>query len=151
VPRGRDCDTECGLGAVYGGGSGLCRSDSVRDLVDAVVSCRVRCVEMPCSCAPTTHAGSFRCGMHRSHSWNGRGTIYRSGEDLELSTVSLIENSLCEELQKQSLRKAPAGALPPLARSPGVSRSPPKGTSRLRHVVSSSDEEDDVKPAFPIG
>jgi hypothetical protein len=89
--------------------------------------------------------------MHRSHSWNGRGTIYRSGEDLELSTVSLIENSLCEELQKQSLRKAPAGALPPLARSPGVSRSPPKGTSRLRHVVSSSDEEDDVKPAFPIG
>lgn len=107
---------------------------------------------MPCSCAPTTHAGSFRCGMHRSHAWNGRGTIYRSGEDLELSTESLIENSLCEEMQRQSFKKAPAGSLPPLARSPGASRSPPKGTSRLRHVVSSSDEEDDVvAPAMPIG
>jgi len=108
---------------------------------------------MPCMCAPTTHAGSFRCRLHRSHSWNGRTTTYRCGEDLEISTASLIENSLNGTVQKPNLIKKSVPPPPSMARSPSA-RSPPKGTSRLRNVVSSSDEEDEVitlKPATPIG
>lgn len=71
------------------------------------------------------------------------------GQDLEVSTASLIENSLQKEQQKENMKKAVASApLPP--RSPSA-RSPPKGTSRLRNVVSSSDEEDEViEPAAPV-
>ncbi|KAG0587420.1 hypothetical protein KC19_2G163100 [Ceratodon purpureus] len=111
---------------------------------------------MSCMCAPTKHSGSFRCHLHRSQSWNGRTTSYRSGEDLELSTASLIENSLNgNNVRKPKLIRKPVASSshPPLARSPSA-RSPPKGASRLRNVVSSSDEEDEVitlRPASPIG
>lgn len=118
-------------------------------------------VRMPCLCAPTTHSGSFRCHLHRSHSWSGRTTSYRSGEDLEISTASLIENSLnSNSTQKPSVTRKPvasssssSSSVPPLPRSPSA-RSPAKGASRLRNVVSSSDEEDEVitlRPASPIG
>jgi len=104
---------------------------------------------MSCLCAPTTHAGSFRCRLHRNNSFGGRSVRPTHGPDLEISTASLIENSLQNEQQKQNMKKAVATApLPP--RSPSA-RSPPKGSSRLRNVVSSSDEEDEVvKPSVPI-
>lgn len=105
--------------------------------------------KMSCLCAPTTHAGSFRCRLHRSNSWGGRSISRPTfGEDLETSTASLIENSL-QINQKPNVKKTVASApLPP--RSPSA-RSPRKGGSRLRNVVSSSDEEDEViKPSVPI-
>jgi hypothetical protein len=70
------------------------------------------------------------------------------GQDLEVSTASLIEDSLQKEQQKQDMKKAAASApLPP--RSP-CARSPPQGCSRLRNMVCSSDDEDDaIKPSPP--
>lgn len=71
----------------------------------------------------------------------------RSGEDLEMSTDSLIENCLNKD-SKSNLK--PVSSLPAPSRTPTV-RSPPKGTSRLRNMVCSSDEEDEVvKPSVPV-
>lgn len=105
---------------------------------------------MPCLCAPTTHAGSFRCRLHRSNSWGGR-TIPKprtSGSDLEVSTGSLIENSLLQEDRKPVLTPPMASSTTSsssssFSRSPSA-RSPPTGGSRLRNVVCSSDEEDEA-------
>jgi len=108
---------------------------------------------MPCLCAPTTHAGSFRCRLHRSNSWGGR-TIPKprtSGSDLEVSTGSLVENSLLQEDRKPVLTPPMGSSSPPsspsssssFSRSPSA-RSPPTGGSRLRNVVCSSDEEDEA-------
>lgn len=107
---------------------------------------------MPCLCAPTTHAGSFRCRLHRSNSWCGRSMPkLTSGSDLEISTASLIENSLQQDRKPSSRKPANIPVAPPVAASPRsqlsrspTARSPPKGTSRLRNVVSSSDEEDEA-------
>jgi len=108
-------------------------------------------VEMPCLCAPTTHAGSFRCRLHRSNSWGGRA-IPRprtSGSDLEVSTASLIENSLLQEDRKPVLTppmtssSSSSSSSSSFSRSPSA-RSPPTGGSRLRNVVCSSDEEDEA-------
>lgn len=110
--------------------------------------------DMPCLCAPTTHAGSFRCRLHRSNSWGGR-TIPKprtSGSDLEVSTGSLIENSLLQEDRKpvltppmasSSTTTSSSSSSSSFSRSPSA-RSPPTGGSRLRNVVYSSDEEDEA-------
>lgn len=103
-------------------------------------------MKMPCLCSPSTHAGSFRCRLHRYNSWGGKNFRPKSGEDLEISTDSLIENCL-NKAPKSNLKPVPS--LPAPSRTPNV-RSPPKGASRLRNVVSSSDEEDEVvKPSVP--
>lgn len=106
-------------------------------------------VKMPCLCAPTSHAGSFRCRLHRSNSWSGR-SIPRpriSGSDLEVSTASLIENSLRQDSQMTP----PVPVAHPVGSYPPPRSSPPRGSSRLRNVVSSSDEEDEAitPPSVP--
>lgn len=107
-------------------------------------------VKMPCLCAPTTHAGSFRCRLHRSNSRSQRSISIRptSGEDLEISTASLIENFLSTREQKPNTK--PVNSYPSPLRTSNA-RSSVKGGSRLRHMVSSSDEEDEViKPSVPV-
>lgn len=107
-------------------------------------------MRMACLCAPTTHAGSFRCRLHRANSWGGRAGPVRHGQDLEVSTASLIEDSLQKEQQKQDVKKAAASASAPLPPRSPCARSPPQGCSRLRNVVSSSDDEDEaIKPSPP--
>lgn len=99
---------------------------------------------MSCLCAPTTHAGSFRCRLHRSSSLSGRSMTIRliSGEDLEISTASLIENSLKTRGQTSQLK--PVVSLPASPLRIPKSRSPVQRGSRLRNMVSRSDEDDEA-------
>lgn len=65
-----------------------------------------------------------------------------SGEDLEISTASLIENSLKTRDQTSQLK--PVVSLPASPLRIPKSRSPVQRGSRLRNMVSRSDEDDEA-------
>lgn len=103
-------------------------------------------VRMSCLCAPTTHAGSFRCRLHRSQqSWGGRPMPAKSAEVDEFEFPTVSDSGAFQ----QGLKPVASLPSPP---SQSFSRSPPKGASRLNHVVMSSPvEEADVSKTVTSG
>lgn len=97
-------------------------------------------VKMSCLCAPTTHAGSFRCRLHRpQQSWGGRPMPCRPASEeclqaIEADTVSESSVPIAIPVD-QSFQP-----MVPVATSlPSSPRSPSRGLSRLQRMTSSDE------------
>lgn len=104
-------------------------------------------VKMTCLCAPTKHAGSFRCRFHRSQTqWGGRPmpSSPPKTEDVE-AVVSVVESRLSCLEPEVVLKPIVSLPAPP---SKSLARSPPRGASRLNRmsIASQSAENEVLKP-----
>jgi len=102
-------------------------------------------VKMTCLCAPTKHAGSFRCRFHRSQTQLGANPVPSSSppktKDLEV-VVSVTESRICSIMPEIILKPVVSLPAPP---PNSMARSPRRGTSRLnRMVVASHCDETEV-------
>jgi len=99
--------------------------------------------KMACLCAPTSHAGSFRCRLHRpQQSWGRRPLPCRSSSvedatdfaaEVEASVESRDHLSSCSSSSR-------ASSVSP-ATSPTSMSTSPRRTSRLKHTVTFSQED----------
>ncbi|KAH9549482.1 hypothetical protein CY35_10G022400 [Sphagnum magellanicum] len=104
-------------------------------------------VKMTCLCAPTKHAGSFRCRLHRSQTqWGGRPMPSSSPKTEGVKAVISVVESRLSCLEPEIVLK-PIVSLP-APPSKSLARSPPTGASRLNRmsIASQSAEDEVLKP-----
>ncbi len=104
-------------------------------------------VKMTCLCAPTKHAGSFRCRLHRSQTqWGGRPMPSSPPKTEEVEAVLGVSPEPRTSSVPEMILK-PVVSLP--APPPNsLTRSPPRGASRLNRmaIASQSEATDVLKP-----
>ncbi|CAM6046567.1 unnamed protein product [Sphagnum compactum] len=104
-------------------------------------------VKMTCLCAPTKHAGSFRCRLHRSQTqWGGRPmpSSPPKTEDVEV-VLGVSPEPRTSSIPEMILKPVVSLPAPP---PNSLTRSPPRGASRLNRmaIASQSEETDVLKP-----
>lgn len=99
--------------------------------------------KMACLCAPTSHAGSFRCRLHRpQQSWGRRPLPCRSSSEEDATDFAAeVEASVESRDQLSSCSSSSRAPSVSPATSPTSMSSSSRRTSRLKHTVTFSQEE----------